>query len=80
MNTTTVLLQINGAINVLRRAAAVAKTLPQKYAREFPTSSVTAAIRGLEIAKAEINGEPWPVAPVAVVNGDFDPSDFIDGR
>jgi hypothetical protein len=74
MNTNATLLQINGALNVLRRCHAVAGTLPKKYEREMPSSSIAAAIRGLEIAKAELTGQPWPeAAPVA------DMSEYIDG-
>lgn len=69
MNNNTVLLQINSAINLLKGLKSGIAELPQRQQRKIPGSSYIAdVIRRLEIAKAEINGEPWPTAPVTEID------------
>ena len=75
MNQNIVLMKINSALNVLRVVQGVTPKLSARAQREMPLGSVRDAIRGLEIAKAELTGAAWPEAPV----GDGpDMSEFIE--
>lgn len=64
MNKNTVLLQINSAINLLSALQQGIADLPERQQRKLPGgNSIGSVLHGLEIAKAEINGEEWPEAP-----------------
>lgn len=70
MNTSVVALKIKAALNVLARVEAIAPTLTKKQQREMPLASIAAAIRGLEIAMAELAGEAWPIAAAMPLSED----------
>lgn len=71
MNENVVLMKINAALNVLRGVQGIGP-LPAKYQRQMPLNSIQEAIRGLEIAKAEINGEPWPAVEAKAIDADLE--------
>lgn len=71
MNTDLVLLQINSAISVFERMAASIEKLPE-YRKIDGAIWIYDAIRRLEVAKAEVQGQPLPTPPVADVPADFD--------
>lgn len=73
MNEHVAISKIKSAINVLTVARNDFDKLPEKKRRTMVgNSSFDAAIRGLEIALAEINGEPWPAAPIKEVDPSID--------
>lgn len=76
MNTTLAVIQINGALNALRAIQGSAGDLPQRAQNKIAgLAHLATVIHGLELAKAELTGQPHPPAPVSTTN--FDDLDGI---